>query len=67
MTKYKHISFLKDQAGFYVCVNNHTQAELGKVEFYTRWKKWCYFPTVQAVYSSDCLQDIANFLEKLDP
>ncbi len=46
----------------YGCYNRRSGAELGEV----RWhgpRQYCYFPTVQAVYSAGCLRDIAEFLE----
>ena len=38
---------------------------LGIVKWFGNWRQYCYFPTVQAVYSSGCLNDISDFIKQL--
>lgn len=33
---------------------------LGKVSWYGAWMQYCYFPNIQQVLSSGCLEDIAT-------
>lgn len=68
-TKYKFISFIfieqKPKTQVYKCINNSSQNELGIIKYYPAWRQYCYFPTIQAVYSKGCLEDINNFIESL--
>lgn len=67
--KYKYINFKliekKPKTGIYRCCNNKSGEELGIIKWHNSWRQYCYFPTVQAVYSRGCLEDINNFLLKL--
>lgn len=64
--KYKYISFIeieqKPKTKVWRCVNNKSQHELGIVKWYSSWRQYCYFPTVQAAYSKGCLDDINDFI-----
>jgi len=53
------------KTGIYSCRNLKSDAELGEVRWYGPWRGYCYFPSVQAVYSASCLQDIADFISRL--
>jgi hypothetical protein len=45
-------------------VQNHkTHTELGIVKWAGTWRQYCYFPTINAMYSASCLKDIAEFCE----
>lgn len=67
-TKYKFIHFVNigenAKPPVWSCRNNRSGEELGIVKWYSRWRQCCYFPTVQAVYSQDCLADIEHFLNQ---
>lgn len=67
--KYKYIQFVlkekKEKTEVYSCRNNRTNDELGIVRWYAPWRQYCYFPTVQAVYSEGCLKDIESFIKGL--
>lgn len=39
-------------------------AALGYVEWYPRWRKYVFQPDQDAVFSADCLRDLATFLRK---
>ncbi|MBW8034846.1 MAG: hypothetical protein FVQ79_04155 [Planctomycetes bacterium] len=45
------------------CRNKKSENELGIVKWHAAWRQYCYFPTVQAVYSAGCLDDIKDFIE----
>ncbi len=56
----------KPKTSVYSCCNNKSGGELGVVKWYSAWRQYCYFPTVQAVYSKGCLADIKDFIEQLN-
>ena len=66
-TDYQYITFKlveeKPKTKVWQCCNKKSGGELGIVKWYPAWRQYCYFPTVQAVYSDGCLQDIADFIE----
>jgi hypothetical protein len=68
--EYLHFKRLMDDSGKskttkWSCCNKKSGGELGIVKWYPGWRQYCYFPTVQAVYSVGCLKDIAEFIEQL--
>jgi hypothetical protein len=67
--KYQYIHFViianKPRTQVYSCRNNRSMDELGQIKWYGPWRQYCYFPTVQAVYSAGCLKDIQDFMEEL--
>jgi hypothetical protein len=36
---------------------------LGRVKWFSSWRKYAFFPTSQTLYEQDCLRDIAGFIE----
>jgi hypothetical protein len=63
-TKYKFIYF-EQNGNTWLCKNNKSKGLLGKIEYYSPWRQYCYFPLTQAVYSDGCLSDIADFIKQL--
>lgn len=47
------------------CMNIKSGIELGMVRWHGAWRQYCYFPTIQAVYSEGCLKDICDFIAML--
>lgn len=39
---------------------------LGYIEWFPRWRHYCFFPEGECVFSDRCLQSIANFVTKLN-
>ena len=68
-TKYKYIEFkLASWAGKgtykkWACYNRKHFDCLGFVEYDNKWHQYIYKPSVQAIYSASCLQNIVEFLE----
>ncbi len=64
---YKYIKFVKTKekpkTSVWSCRNIKSEAELGVVKWHQAWRRYCYFPAIQAVYSAGCLTDIKNFIE----
>lgn len=71
MTKtYKFISMLEmpnegRKTRKFNCVNNRSHTVLGEIKWHAQWRQYCYFPTVQAVYSKGCLNDIEEFIKHI--
>jgi len=69
-TEYKYLEFKqipsKDSRRKFICRNKKVGGELGEIRWFSDWKQYCFFPTVQAIYSSDCLNDIADFINHLE-
>jgi len=69
-TQYKFIHFLKKEekpkTSVWYCCNNKSDNILGEVKWYSRWRQYCYFSTVPAIYSIGCLEDINNFIQQLN-
>jgi len=69
-TEYEYIRFEKIaekvKTSVWSCLNSHYDTELGRVKWYPQWRQYCYFPTVAAVYSVGCLNDISDFIHQLN-
>ena len=70
MTRFEYIHLVKiedkPKTSVWSCRNNKSGDELGVIKWYPAWRQYCYFPTVQAVYSTGCLKDIEEFVEQLE-
>lgn len=74
-TEYQYLVFVqKESSGKttkWDCWNKKSREEvgsnpLGEVKWHSSWRQYCYFPLVQAVYSSGCLNDISDFINELN-
>ena len=68
---YKFIYFekrinLRKRTQRWLCKNNKSRETLGSIKWFPSWKQYCYFPYELGIYSYDCLEDIADFLKKLN-
>lgn len=36
---------------------------LGRVSWYSGWRRYCFTPAPHTIFEQDCLRDIANFIE----
>ena len=68
-TRYEYVGFEhvedKTKTSVWSCKNNNSADELGLVKWYSAWRRYCYFPTIQAVYSKGCVVDIVDFIDQL--
>jgi len=69
-TEYKHILFdlkeTKAKTTVWSCKNKRSGEELAFISWYGPWRQYCFFPTIAAVYSSSCLEDIKHFIAQLE-
>ena len=65
---YKHITIteqdldISERKPFYLVENNSSGDGLGTIEWYAHWRQYVISPFIHAVFSHDCLTDIANFM-----
>lgn len=38
--------------------------ELGRIAFFGRWRKYCFYPNINTLYDHLCLTEIATFCKK---
>lgn len=64
--RYKYIHFVvkskTEKTKIWSCRNNLSGKELGIVKWNSQWRQYCYYPTIQAVYSMSCMEDIIHFI-----
>lgn len=69
MRAYEYVKFVKTEEKpkppVWSVRNKKRENELGIVKWYPAWHQYCYFPTVQAVYSAGCLSDIGHFIMEI--
>lgn len=39
-------------------------SQQGIIKWYGSWRQYCFFPEVETVWSTGCLQDVIDFIEK---
>lgn len=66
-TVFKFIEFLANVTApeLWTCYDRKALTVLGKVEWYDPWKQYIFSADRSAVFSADCLRDIATFMEGL--
>jgi hypothetical protein len=40
------------------------EVELGWVGWFSKWRKYCFFPAGETIYEEKCLRDIAQFIQE---
>jgi len=68
-TKYKWIEFIQIPSigvtKVFKCMNSEYGSFLGTVKWYGAFRKYSFFPNDNIVFETQCLKDIANFLDCL--
>lgn len=49
----------------YNCYNKESETFLGQVKWYGPFRKYSFFPEANIVFETQCLKDIASFLDQL--
>jgi len=69
-TEYQYIVFVpappKPKTKVWRCLNKRSRNELGIIKWYGPWRRYAYEPTVQGVYTGECLDAIKDFLSQAD-
>lgn len=70
-TKYKHIHFEdvsylyhKRTTSTWYCLNGKN-IQLGRIEWYSPWRQYCFTVYTGIVLNAGCLKDIADFIKQL--
>ncbi len=65
---YKYIYFEKVALGgvYYAMNNKRSEEPLGSVYWYEQWKQFVVEPLEGCVFNTQCLRDIADFLQQLN-
>lgn len=48
-----------------VRTKDDSRFKLGEIRWFGRWRKYAFFPESQTVFESQCLGDIAEFIDEL--
>jgi len=46
-------------------VSKSSEEELGRIEWFSRWRQYCFMPNGMTIWNTDCLKDIENLLTTL--
>ncbi len=64
-----HIEFvhegmsLSGKTGIWIVLAKRGGGVLGKVKWFSRWRKYSFFPAQDCVFEQTCLREIAEFIE----
>lgn len=67
-TDYRFIRFVSTPAipNVWACLNRKSGDALGGVEWYAPWRQYVFSADEMALFSHDCLADVADFLKQLN-
>jgi len=51
---------------YFLCNSRNELIHLGKIKWHGAWRQYCFFPEEDTLFNSDCLNDITDFLNKLN-
>ncbi len=64
-TRYKYIHFEKVEGQGWFIFNNKSDKELGRIEYYRKWRQYIVEFEPECVFNDSCLTDILHFLRHL--
>ena len=53
----------KPKTSVYTVFNSKDGSYLGTIEWYGPWREYCFMPTIDCVFCSQCLTDIIDFIK----
>lgn len=57
--------FVKSKTQRWVIKSNSKGYQLGTIEWYSRWRQYCFYPPGDVIFNHECLQTIVDFIKKL--
>lgn len=60
------ISNPNEKLSKYIVFNRNSKFVLGYISFLNRWKQYVFLPSDTSQFSSGCLNDIVEFLDKIN-
>lgn len=70
VAKGKHIYFKYEgdspsgKTKYFAVMATDGEILLGRIAWYSKWRKYCFWPFMDTLYEQDCLRDIATFIER---
>lgn len=70
IAKGKHIYFRYEgdspsgKTKYFAVMATDGEMMLGRVSWYSKWRKYCFWPFADTLYEQDCLRDIADFIQR---
>ena len=55
----------KPKTNGYAVYNKEHAVVIARIKWYGPWRKYCFFPVAETIFSSDCIKDIYTFMDKL--
>ena len=49
----------------FAVINTKHQCELGRIQWYSGWRRYVFMPHDDTLYDSNCLTEIVHFITKL--
>ena len=50
---------------FYI-KSSRSDADLGSIAYYNRWRKYVFYPSNDIIFDTSCLKEIIEFIEKMN-
>lgn len=47
-------------------IYTHDNILIGQIKWYAHWRKYCFYPEIDTIWDSKCLQEISNFLTDIN-
>ena len=68
MKKYIEFNLVeqKPKTSVYAVRNISSQLIIGWIKWYGAWRQYCFFPEENTIFSKGCLQEIIEFIKKLN-
>jgi hypothetical protein len=66
--EFKHIAIQKTELSdkTYIVFNKHSKEDIGRIYFYSAWKKYVFEPDSRTIYDKECLNDISLFIRTIE-
>lgn len=65
----KYLKFVlvkfKPKTNVYAVISINHDDELGRIEWFPRWRQYCFMPLGMTVWNTNCLDDIQKFLNTI--
>ena len=61
----EQIPNVKRKTKMFVIKNKQDDTYLGDVEWNNGWRRYCFYPDLMTYWSSGCLKQVYNFIDKL--
>lgn len=49
----------------YYAVQTKSHEAIGVIKWYSRWRRYCFFPDEGTLYDSKCMKNIADFMQSI--